>query len=47
MANKHILFVVELAYFVLFLPLLMMPWLGWAILIALSNYRSRLMDEIV
>jgi hypothetical protein len=43
--HPHLLFVVELVYFILFIPLMLIPIVGWAILIALSNYRERLRGQ--
>lgn len=46
MKHPHLLLLVELAYFVLFLPLMFIPVIGWGILIALNSYKWRLEHEL-
>jgi hypothetical protein len=45
MRHPHLLFVVDLVYFILFIPLMFIPIVGWGVLIALGNYRERLGGE--
>jgi hypothetical protein len=40
--HPHLLFLIDLVYYVLFVPLLFIPVAGWGVLIALSDYRERL-----
>lgn len=39
--------IVSFAYFLLFIPLMMMPVVGWLVLIAIGNYRDKLLARII